>query len=537
MTQRPQEIPTLVAVQRLSMVVLVACALLSAGRSQPWVWVVVLAFGVTASANLWRVMTGRASSSSGISYYWAAALFPVLIGRGIEGGALFLVLLLYPLTMCTLLHGLRHGLLLGAGAAVIWLVDFSGAPPEWRRAPVALAFLLLPLITWFISAPIAAQRQRVQLVAELEQALDPRRGLAALGLAVSERLRETVAARRVLVCHRDAEAPTVLVSDSEDGSFVASAALSGRVLALLARLPTAPQAFQASNGFISNGLERRHQSADQKAQAAPLKELSQLLEAEVLQLVPDGLGVENLGWTLVAYNTEAEAKAAWPLQPLAGFAADLRPLLQQASYVDRLHEEMAAHERSRIGRDLHDSALQPYLGLKFAIEGLALRCAADNPLHASVQELRSVCDAELVELRKTVSALRAGDSSGENSLVMALQRQCTRFARLFDIQVELQVPADIAVSRILVSALLHMVNEALNNVRRHTPARNVWISLTAEPGVLRLSIRDDAGQRSGTPMPAFEPRSLTERAVELGGTLEVRQHQGLNTEVHITLPT
>ena len=37
-----------------------------------------------------------------------------------------------------------------------------------------------------------------------------------------------------------------------------------------------------------------------------------------------------------------------------------------------LNEEMAAHARVRIGRDLHDSAIQPYLGLRYAIEALPL---------------------------------------------------------------------------------------------------------------------------------------------------------------------
>lgn len=538
MIQRPHEVPTLVATQRLCMVVLAALALLSAGRSQPWVWLLVLGFGMAASANLWRVVTGRASSTSDISYYWAATLFPVLVARGTEGGALLLVLLLYPLTMSTLLHGLRHGLLLGLGSAAVWLLDVNGAGLELQRTPVALAFVLLPLITSLISAAIAAQRQRLQLVAELEQSLDPRRGLAAVGVALAERLRTACAARRVLVCHCDAEVPTVLVSDADDGNFAASAGLGGRVLALLNGLPKEPLAIQASSGFISNGLERRHQAAEQQAAAAPLMELAQLLEAELLQLVPDAPGSQSTGWTLVAYGADQDARPSlWPLPTLAGFAGDMRRLLQQASYVDRLQEEITAHERSRIGRDLHDSAIQPYMGLKFAIEALALRCDGGNPLHAHVQELRNVCEAELVELRKTVSALRAGGGGGENSLAMALQRQCARFARLFGIQVELQVPADLAMGRTLMSALLHMVNEALNNVRRHTEARKVWVSLATVPGALHLVIRDDAGQRQGKPMPPFEPRSLTERALELGGSLELRRHHGLDTELHITLPT
>lgn len=536
LARRLQESPSLASAQRVSMVVLLTTVLLSVGRSEAWVWAVLLVFGLGAGVNLWRVVTGRTTRNWRLPYYWTAAVVILAIARGTEGGALLLVLFLYPLTICTVLHGLRHGLALGVGSAVAWLIDFSGSGINPARAWPAVAFVLLPLITWMLSSAMAALRQRLQLVAELDQDLDSRRGLAAVGLVVGERLRVATAARRVLLCHRDAEVPTVLVCDADDGAFVASPALRGRVLALVDRLPATPQQLHARAQAAPGGTQKEARSG---AEDAPLEGLAQLLEAGFLQLVPDAPGKANSNWLLVAYAADPDSRQhrPWPLQPLAGFAADMRRLLQQASYVDRLQEEIAAHERSRIGRDLHDSAIQPYLGLKFAIEGLALRCEPANPLHAQVQELRGVCDAELVELRKTVSALRAGDTSGENSLAAALQRQCSRFARLFEIQVDLQVQADLLARRSLGSAVLHMVNEALNNVRRHTQAQRVWVSLSEVPGMLRLVIRDDAGQRSGKAAPAFEPRSLTERARELGGALELRQQGSLNTEIHITLPT
>jgi signal transduction histidine kinase len=81
-----------------------------------------------------------------------------------------------------------------------------------------------------------------------------------------------------------------------------------------------------------------------------------------------------------------------------------------------------------------------------------------------------------------------------------------------------------------------MVNEAVNNVRRHTQAQQVWISLTAEADALHLRVRDDGAARSGRPAADFEPRSLTERVRELGGSLAVQRANGLDTQLHITIP-
>jgi signal transduction histidine kinase len=274
-----------------------------------------------------------------------------------------------------------------------------------------------------------------------------------------------------------------------------------------------------------------------------VRQIATLLEAHRLQLVPDAPGEARTGWVLVTYARTGLGEAGsgprngpWPLRPLAAFAAEMRRLVQQASYVDTLQAEIAAHERARIGRDLHDSAVQPYLGLKFAIDVVAQRCAADNPLHAQVQDLRQFCETELNELRDTVAVLRNGDLRGDNSLVPALRRQAKRFATLFGIETTLDVPDALVASRALSGAVLHMVNEALNNVRRHTKAKNVRVQLTLEPALLHLVVRDDAGQRSGFPAPSFHPRSLSERARELGGSLELRRHNGLDTEIHIVIP-
>ena len=527
---------------RLSMVVLLCCMLWSADRSQPWVWPLMLLFLVLALVNLWRVTTGRGTQYATMSYYGLGVLVVLVMARGTEGGELLLPLLLYPLSMSCTIHGLAKGLALTAAAGAAWLLDLTawGLPPT-SALPV-LGMFLVPLISAATAYPIAALRQRMELAAALEQELDPRRGLTALGLEVGERLRAATRARRVLVCHRDAEVPTVMVCDAEDGAFVASEALSSRVLAALAHLPPRPQVLQANRasdaGNLSAGLQAPLNAPEGPPEREGLSKLALLLEADLLQAVPDRPGANSTNWTLVCYaSDDAKRQRPWPLEPLAGFAADMRRLLQQASYIDRLQAEIAVYERSRIGRDMHDSAIQPYLGLKFAVEALALRSDPSHALHGPIQELRAVCEAELVELRKTVSALRAGDTSGEFSLASALQRQCKRFERLFDIEVDLQVRPDMPASRNLISALLHMVNEALNNVRRHTQARKVWIRLDEVPGALQLTVRDDAGQRRGAPAPAFEPRSLTERAQELGGALVRRVHNGLDTEICITLPT
>jgi len=76
----------------------------------------------------------------------------------------------------------------------------------------------------------------------------------------------------------------------------------------------------------------------------------------------------------------------------------------------------------------------------------------------------------------------------------------------------------------------------LNNIRRHTMARHVWVKLSAESQHIRLVVRDNGGTVRGLPAEEFYPTSLTERAAELGGFLTISRPDDLNTELVIQIP-
>jgi signal transduction histidine kinase len=537
--RRLDEMRPLSTTSRVATLWIVLLALWSQGGTEAWAMAVAGLALLWTAFNLWRETTGRGSGLGGPVFFMAAIPMMLILVHSTVHGGLLIPLVIHPLTMITLLHGVRLGMTAATVGAVGLLVSLSPPGIDTQHLLSAFGLLLLPLIATLATRPVAALRQRVLLAAELERELDPRRGLQSVGLVIADRLRLATGAQRLIVCHRDAEQPTVLVADEDDSAYEASPALAARLLPLLAELPAEPMSLVAGHA-PGGGLVSDLPVAMRQAIEPRVRQIADLLEAQALQLVPDAPGEARSGWFLVAYGRDRHSapkdSAPWPLRSLAAFAAEMRRLLQQGSYVDTLQAEIAAHERARIGRDLHDSAVQPYLGLKFAIEVVAQRCTPDNPLHAQVQDLRQFCETELNELRDTVAVLRSGELRGDNSLVPALRRQAGRFATLFGIETTLEVPDELVASRALSGAVLHMVNEALNNVRRHSKARKVWVRLVRDEQALQLVIRDDAGRRSGFPSPSFEPRSLMERARELGGTLELSRHDGLDTQIRITIP-
>ncbi len=321
----------------------------------------------------------------------------------------------------------------------------------------------------------------------------------------------------------------------EDGAFRASPQTQARLEPALDLLPHCPTSHVTSSWFGLRGGTRVHGDCVMGPQhGASLEKLAQLLEMRMVVVVPLMRYERRHGYLLVGLRqprVRVQEVAA-----LADAAPELFRLIEQAALVDRLQEESAAHERVRIGRDLHDSAIQPYLGLKYAVEGVACRVAPDNPLRADIDALLELVNGELSALREIISGLRSGDGPGDNALVPAVRRQVRRFGLLFGIEVELDCPDELATSRALAGALFHMLNEAMNNVRKHSPARKVWVALSQQDGRIELRVRDDAGSREGKAQPDFQPRSLIERAAALGGDVELRRIDGRDTELVISVP-
>lgn len=93
------------------------------------------------------------------------------------------------------------------------------------------------------------------------------------------------------------------------------------------------------------------------------------------------------------------------------------------------------------------------------------------------------------------------------------------------------------------AAVLRIFQEALTNVRKHSNATNVKVTLAFEGSDLRLTVRDDGvgfdlsnARQSNRGQREFGLTSMRERADLLGGQLRMRSEVGKGTVVEATLP-
>lgn len=502
---------------------------------------VMVAYGMWSAWLLWIEASGRARYSA-LWSYWIDVAWSCLIMKLWSAGAMMMVItLVHPVVLATIGYGVGQGLLLALFAALTTtglLIENSSALLRglgWRQTMEALLLLSLVPAAALVARPMGIRLRWMTMLGDLEAQLDARRGLDSTCTELVERLRNATQADVVALVLPSRLGAPAMIANREEGCFRTTTKVHTYLEGLLSQAPACPMSHITRRWWDPRPNTQLHTELPlPDGLSTQLAELALTLDVHHLHVVPLIRYAHHHGHLLVGYCKQHSDENN--VSSLTKATPELLRIIERATLVDQLQEESAYHERARIGRDLHDSAIQPYLGLKYAVESVALRIPMDNPARAEVDLLAKLVNGEVVALRELISGLRTGNNHGDNTLVPAVRRQVRRFSLLFGIDVEIDCPDTLATTRAMASALFHMVNEALNNIRKHTAARHVWISLTVQASSIYLMVRDDAGSIQGRPMDHFRPASLVERTAELNGTLKIGHPDSLNTELVIQIP-
>lgn len=203
-------------------------------------------------------------------------------------------------------------------------------------------------------------------------------------------------------------------------------------------------------------------------------------------------------------------------------------------------ETAVAEERGLLARELHDSIAQSLAFLKIQV-GL-LRGALKRQDAALVERVLGELDAGVHESLSDVRELLVHFRTRTNTedITPALQTTLRKFEHQSGLKTHLQVEghglplgADVQVQ------VLHVVQEALSNVRKHAQASAVWVEVQQAPQ-WRVEVRDDGRGFAGEPDADDEThvglRIMRERARGIGATVDVSSVPGSGTCVVLTLP-
>jgi two-component system nitrate/nitrite sensor histidine kinase NarX len=228
---------------------------------------------------------------------------------------------------------------------------------------------------------------------------------------------------------------------------------------------------------------------------------------------------------------------------LEGLTEHVTPALTNVFLLRRLRARASAAERARVARELHDGAIQALFGIEMKIEALR---RAPEPSAATIEtelgEVQGLLQQEVMELRELMQALRPVELDGSEQLADILAGLVDRFRRDTGISAHfVATSGPIALPPPRALEMVRIVQEALANVRRHSRARNVLVSLTREEHTFRLVVEDDGrgfefeGRLSGQELDQrrIGPVVIKERARLAGAELAVDSTPGAGARVEL----
>jgi signal transduction histidine kinase len=217
--------------------------------------------------------------------------------------------------------------------------------------------------------------------------------------------------------------------------------------------------------------------------------------------------------------------------------AQLEELSGQRS---ELAQKLIATQEStllHISRELHDEFGQVLTAIGSMLKRAGKHAPEGSTLRADLQEVSEIAQASLNNVRGLSQALHpvmleeAGLEKTIEWYLPVLQRQ-TGIAISYA-----KTGAGFAVERGAGVHIYRVLQEALNNVVRHSGAREAWVRLRFLPAMLQLEVEDhgkgfapQAGQH-GIGLVA-----MRERAGLLGGTLAINNIEGGGTLVRVDVP-
>ena len=224
------------------------------------------------------------------------------------------------------------------------------------------------------------------------------------------------------------------------------------------------------------------------------------------------------------------------VQFLLQFAAAVSKVVESLQLLDELVSSAAEHERLMISCDIHDAAVQPYIGLRLGLEALYRDGGATSPLSQKILDLLEMANATVRDLRGYTSGLLAGSEVPGGSLHVAILMQADRHRRFYglDITVDVDVKSGKLSGRV-AAQVFYIVVEALSNVVKHTAARRAFIEVTCRAGLVSVRVGNE-GVPGSRVAPSFIPKSIKSRVAALGGSLDVQHSPGSHTVIHATLP-
>ncbi|MBI5702975.1 MAG: GAF domain-containing sensor histidine kinase [Chloroflexota bacterium] len=226
--------------------------------------------------------------------------------------------------------------------------------------------------------------------------------------------------------------------------------------------------------------------------------------------------------------------------------------VQNASLYQNLVEEkermieVQEETRKKLARDLHDGPTQSVAAMAMRIN-LIRRMMAKNPQEAldELQKIEELAHRTTKEIRHMLFTLRPLilESQGLNAALQAMaEKMRETFSQNVLINVDESVLEDMEMGK--QGVIFYIIEEAVNNARKHASAAHVWVRLRPfEREIALLEIEDDGvGFDVAAVNKSYDKRgslgmvNLRERTELVNGLLNIDSAPGKGTRIQVYIP-
>jgi signal transduction histidine kinase len=475
----------------------------------------------------------------------AAGALPVVFGALRAGGWYGLLSALIQAVAATLLYGLVIA-------------------PEAALSPVLLGDGALLLLALFVNVPVK--------LAQL--------GWDGQRQTLKEREAESARLRHAREHARAIYEMAATLSATLNYRAVLDAALDVGVLGLRemgpnARLVSAVLLFDNDSGQLKIANARRLTHSDLKKQvpgrrgvlglalrqAEPvfandasrdpeLKYFVAFQDSRSILCVPLRAGFDNYG-VLVFGSTAPNAFSEEHVELLTAIASQATIALQNAMlYQDLLEEkeriiDVEEDARKQLSRDLHDGPTQQVAAIAMRVNFIRRLIEREpHQVPLELQKVEELARQTTKEIRHMLFTLRPLVLETQG-LLPALEDLAKKMGETYGQSVILQVQEDIerCIDTNDQSVIFNIVDEAVNNARKHAEAEHIWVRLARQEQYLLLEIQDDGvGFNVGEVDANYDQRgslgmiNLRERSELIDGNLRIESAEGKGTKITVIAP-
>jgi two-component system, NarL family, nitrate/nitrite sensor histidine kinase NarX len=220
-------------------------------------------------------------------------------------------------------------------------------------------------------------------------------------------------------------------------------------------------------------------------------------------------------------------------------AQDIAMILRTFRFTDQLEYRVSKQERFHLAREIHDGLAQNLAYLKIQTAQMLNDFNTGNMerLEASLSDSYQTISNTYLDVRREIDDLRfeadVDTRDWLKKIASGFQKETGIVVDVSRLKMDPHIPVAVQ------SQLIRIVQEALNNVRKHAQAKNVAIIGDVHAGELVIEVSDDGR--------GFEPDQINteskfglvgmrERTELVGGEFQITSRHNTGTIIRVTVP-